>query len=119
MGAVTSVKYIDVPGIGRLDIREGAKVMLGGLVSQAEAGDGSLAGTSDKFEIPSIECTAIHKPGLSLVQLSQLKGVNVTVQSSAGSAWVLQEAAIEGGVELTGADIPLRFVGTRLDELKA
>lgn len=119
MTAITNIKYIDIPEFGRLNIRDGSKVNVGGLVSQAEVGDGSLAGLSQKFEVPFIECTVIHQSGLSLTALAAIRNTNVTMQTDTGSAYVLQEAAVEGAVELSGAEIPLRLIGSRLEEIRA
>lgn len=117
MSQLTGKAYIDVPGFGRLRSKAGAKLNTGGFTRETKTSDSGVEGFTEEIAEPSIECTIIHEPTLSITDLNNIRNANITFQTDTGSSWVLMEAWLVDPTELSTGEVPVKFAGKRCEPL--
>ena len=119
MSGLTGRAFITLPGFGRIESEKGATLNIGGFTRETIIADTGVAGCTETPAVPSIECSAIHRAGLSLKKLADLKNINVDFETDSGGLWVLQNAWLTEPPSLSDGKIPLKFEGVRAEEIKA
>lgn len=116
MSIVTSLINIDVPGIGRLPVKDGASINFGGKSREGVVGDGGFLGHTETENIASIKCTLADTTALDKKKLQDLAGETITGTTNNGQQLVLTEAFLGNVLELSTkeGDLPVEFYGAEL-----
>jgi Phage tail tube protein len=110
--------YFDLPGFGRVNAMEGGTLNVGGMTRETVKVDLGVVGFTEDHAEPSIDFKVKMSPGLSLRALSDLSGVDVTVQTDGGDTYILGGAWTSEPVSLSGGEIDMKMAGIRCDEVK-
>ena len=116
---VTGRATISVPGLGTLSSRPGAKLNTGGIKRKEELSDQAVEGFSEELTAPFVECTLVHKKGLSLAAINAIDNVDVSFETSTGTSWLVHGCWSEGAAEISKGEVSVKFVGIDATEVTA
>lgn len=114
---VTGRATISVDGL-RLQTKAGATFQPGGVKRTPVISDQGVAGYTEETLSPQLECTVIHKAGVSISYLNGIKDASIVFETDTGSRFQLQQAWSTGEARLTGGgDVAMTFNSITSEEI--
>ena len=114
--AVAKRLYFDLPGFGRVHAING-RLKLAGDKREMQTSDAGPAGPSAEYMTGELSFSIRNQPGMSLVALGDLNGVDVFVQDDLGKSWLCRGAFTTERPELSGGEISMAMQFEDQEEL--
>jgi predicted transcriptional regulator len=112
---VTGRVFISVNG-KRLRSKEGASLNIGGVSREAQVGDDSVHGYSEKLTAPSVDCSTSHTADTSLKELQAITDATLVFETDTGKTYTLSHAWLSGQPELSKGEVKLKFEAMNCEE---
>lgn len=114
---LTGRVFINVPPVGRLGSKEGAKLGFGNPSRTGVTGDTGVLGFTEKTEIPFVECTIAHHGKVSLKALADITEAQISFDTDTGKSYILGGAWCAKSLELDKGEVSLRFEAMSCEEV--